>query len=528
MSGSMLAEPAGVAVTFDGVSRDYAATRALCSADLTLTAGQVHAFVGENGAGKSTCLGVLAGRIPPTDGTVRVWGEEISYGDPRGCRKAGVMAIYQELTIVPALSAQANVFLGLPLSRRGFLSEGQMRKRYVELCEEIGVPPAADGVPAGHLSVAEQQLLEIMRALVSDARVILFDEPTASLALQERAALLRLMDRLRTAGMTIVFVSHNLDEVLEIADTITVFREGSITAVGPRSEWDKSRLVREMLGNEAGEWLAHELLEDDAAILAPAPRRRRDDAVPIVRVEGLTVPGAVENVDVEVYAGEILGLGGLVGSGRTSVLRALAGLEPRASGQLWVDGKPRSLPRSVRQARKLGIALLPEDRKRQGLVLQMDAMNNIALSDLGSVSRMGVISKKKMARQTKAVATGFGFRGERIGEVARNLSGGNQQKLLLARWRFSPPRILLADEPTRGIDIGAKAEIMASLEQMAEEGLGIVVVSSELEEVCALSDRVVVLAEGRCVGTLDRSDAGITPSRIMSTAFGLEDVHVAA
>lgn len=515
-----------VAVTFRRISKDFGATHALCDAELDLTAGAIHAFVGENGAGKSTCLGVLAGRIAPTRGEVRVWGKELRYGDPRAARRAGVVAIYQELTIVPALSAHANVFLGRPLTARGFLNERRMRARYLTLCEEVGVDAAPDGVPAGRLSVADQQLLEIMRALVADARVILFDEPTASLALHERHALLRLMERLRSAGLTIVFVSHNLDEVLEISDTVTVFREGSITECGPRHAWDKTRLVREMLGPDVGERLAHELLEDAPAQTALHAACR--DEAPLLRVEALTVPGAIVDVELEIYPGEVLGLGGLVGSGRTTVLRALAGLEPRATGRLWVQGTKTPLPRTVRQARRLGIALVPEDRKRQGLVLQMDAMNNVALGSFGALSRMGVLSRRRMATETTRVAEGFGFRPERIGEIARNLSGGNQQKLLLARWGLSPPRVLLADEPTRGIDIGAKAEIMSALEALAADGLGIVVVSSELEEVSALSDRVVVLAEGRHAGTLDRRESPITPTSIMSTAFELEDAHAVA
>ena len=441
-----VAADTGVAVRFAGVSKHFAATRALQDADFTLESGKVHAFVGENGAGKSTCLGVLAGRISPTSGEVHVCGEELSYGDPRACRQAGVVAIYQELTIVPALTAHANVFLGLPLSKRGFLSERRMRQRYVELCEEVGVQPAPDGVPAGHLSVAEQQLLEIMRALVSDARVILFDEPTASLALQERAALLRLMDRLRSNGLTLVFVSHNLDEVLDIADTITVFRGGLVVARADRSGWNKGRLVREMLGEEAGARIVHEMLDDDrpAQQVSAQHRNKRRSEQPMLRAEGLTVPGAIEDVSLEIYAGELLGLGGLVGSGRTTVLRTLAGLEPRATGTLWVDGKEVGLPRTVRQAQRLGIALIPEDRKGQGLVPAMDAMNNIALSDLGSVARFGMLSRRRMAQAATRAGAGYGFRAERIGETARNLSGGNQQKVLLARWRFTTPRILLA------------------------------------------------------------------------------------
>jgi ABC-type sugar transport system ATPase subunit len=315
--------------------------------------------------------------------------------------------------------------------------------------------------------------------------------------------------------------------VLKVADTVTVFRDGWIVARGPRAEWDKPRLVREMLGSEAGERIARELLDEDVGKPHRVRRVARRNSDACVRVEGLTVQGAVEDIALEIDSGEVVGLGGLVGSGRTTVLRALAGLEPRATGALWVDGRRTALPRTVRQAQSLGFALLPEDRKRDGLVLQMDAMNNIALNDLGRHARAGTLSRRRMARETATVASGFGFRPERIGEIAGRLSGGNQQKLLLARWRQSPPRVLLADEPTRGIDIGAKAEIMASLEEMAGEGLGIVLVSSELEEVAALSDRVVVLAEGRHAGTLDGRKGDITPSRIMSTAFGLEETHAA-
>jgi len=505
-----------------GVCKDYGATKALRGVDFDLARGRVHAFVGENGAGKSTCLSVLAGRIAPSAGTVHLDGGELPYGDPRACRHAGVVAIYQELTIVPALSAQANVFLATPMARSGLLREKAMRERYVQICEELDVQPAPDGVPAGQLSVAEQQLLEIMRALVADAKVILFDEPTASLALHEREVLLGLLDRLRSNGVTLVLVSHNLDEILRISDTVTVFREGWVRARGPRAEWDKPRIVREMLGEAAGDRLAREMLEEgDAPPPATGHGRRRSEE-PFIRVEGLTVPGAVEDVDLEVRAGEIVGLGGLVGSGRTTVLRALAGLERHATGRLHVDGKRVPIPRTVRRARKLGIALLPEDRKGQGLVMGLDAMTNIALADLGAASRAGFISNRRLARHVEAVTEEFGIASSRVGDAAGSLSGGNQQKLLLARWGVCRPRLLLADEPTRGIDIGAKAEIMSSLERMASEGAGILVVSSELEEVCAISDCIVVLAEGRLVGQLDRQEGDITPSRIMNNAFGLE------
>jgi len=525
------------AVRIRGVSRRFGAVQALRDIDLTLETGAVHALVGENGAGKSTCFGILAGRIPPSDGTVEVFGEPLSAGDPRASRRHGIVAIYQELTIVPALSAHANVFLGQSLSRRGWLSERAMRRRYLELCERLGVKAVPAGVAAGTLSVADQQILEIMRALVSEARIVLLDEPTASLAQPEREALLELMRSLRAEGITLAFVSHNLDEVLEIADAITVFRDGRLIETAPRSAWTKPRLVAQMLGGETGERLAQELLaqDDDGAAAghgaAPAarpsrPARPRGEL--LLRAEEVTVPNAIEGVSLELHAGQIVGLGGLVGSGRTTLLRALAGLEPSASGRLWVDGRERPWPRTVRRAREYGIALLPEDRKGEGLVLSMSAMENVTMSDWRGVARWSLLSRRRMASCASASAEKFGFRAARIGETVRNLSGGNQQKLLLARWQHCRPRVLLADEPTRGIDIGAKDEILTALEQMAREGLGIVVVSSELEEVTVVSDRVAVLAEGRLMGVLDRDRDAITVAQILNTAYDVEVAHAPA
>jgi len=508
-----------IAVFMEGVCKDFGATRALRGISLELAAGQVHAFVGENGAGKSTCLGVLAGRVTADVGDVRIFGSDLHTGDPRESRKAGVISIYQELTIVPALTAQANVFLGIPRAKIGLLLEKQMRARYEELCREIGVEVVGPRGTAGSLSVAEQQLLEIMRALVVDARIVLFDEPTASLAPNERDALLRLIDRMRTSGITVVFVSHNLDEVLEIADTVAVFRDGALKAHAPREAWDKASLVREMLGNQAGDTIVRAMLETgDGAVRTV---QDTDRGLPVLRVEDLVVPGVVDGVNIDVHKGEIVGLGGLVGSGRTTVLRALAGLEPSATGRLWVDGVSCKLPRTVRQAQKLGIALIPEDRKGQGLVLGLDAMNNVALAELGSTLGVATLSKRGMSRSTRFAASKAGFDASRLDEVARNLSGGNQQKLMIARWCMNPPRILLADEPTRGIDIGAKSEIMDSLREMASEGLALLVVSSELEELSAMSDRVAVLVEGKHAGTIDRGFEPITPSRIMAVAFDL-------
>jgi rhamnose transport system ATP-binding protein len=511
-----------VAAAYRGVSKSFGATHALRDINLEIEAGTVHALLGENGAGKSTALGILAGRIAPSAGSVELFGQTLPALNPRESRAAGLAAIYQELTIVPALSAEANVFVGQPLSRLGMLSGRPMRRRYEELCARLDVRPVAPGTPAGALSVADQQLLEIMRALASEARMILFDEPTASLGITERGSLLRLMRQLRAKGTTIVFVSHNIDEVLEVADVITVFRGGRHVSTVPRRDVSKHAVVRSMLGEEADLRFLR-TLEQGATDVPPAHRAQRalEDRAPALRVEGLTLPGAVENVDLEVGAGEILGLGGLVGCGRTSVLRALAGLEPRSTGRMWVDDREVDWPRTVRRARTYGIALAPEDRKQQGLVLEMPASTNVAMSDLSAVSTRGWISQRRVTAAAREAVQPFKFDSRRVDEPAGRLSGGNQQKLLLARWVHLAPRVLLADEPTRGIDIAAKEHVMSALEHMAWRGVAVIIVSSELEELIVVSDRVDVLAEGRLVGRLDRDGTGISVPQILDAAFAV-------
>jgi len=523
--------PSTAALSLTDVSKSFGATQALKSITMSVRAGTIHALVGENGAGKSTALGILAGRIPATSGQVEVFGSTLRGGDPRASRAAGIVAIYQELTILPALTAEANVFLGQTLSKAGFLSNARMRQEYEALCERIGVRAVPPRVVAGSLSVAEQQLLEIMRALVSDARVVLLDEPSASLALSEREALHRLVRNLKASGVTIVFVSHNLDEVLDLADDITVFRDGELAVSEDREHFTKPLLVRSMIGDKGDSRIVREMLEGDEAEVA---QRTHDEArvsrlarsqgrAPVLSAKNVCVPGMIDNLEIEIRAGEIVGIGGLVGSGRSTLLRALAGLEPKAAGQLFIDGKEVRWPKSVKRALKYGIALVPEDRKGQGLVLAQTAADNIAISKFRKVSKFGFTSTRSVVRGTDKVAQAFGFRADRLRFKARQLSGGNQQKLLLARWQFQTPRVLLADEPTRGVDVGAKAEILASLEGMAREGLALVLVSSELEEVAVASDRVYVLAEGELVGHIDRDDAEITSAAILDLAFKVHE-----
>ena len=500
------------AIGIRGVSKHFGSTTALSDVSFDVRAATIHALVGQNGAGKSTALGLLAGRSPPSSGRVEIYGEAAKLSDPRRAHETGIVAIYQELTIIPHLSAVENVFLGQILSYGGFVSPARMKARFRELCGLLGVSIAADA-RARHLSVADQQILEIMRGVQSNARILLFDEPTASLAPAERKALLRLMGDLRKAGHTMVFVSHNLDEVFEIADDITVFRNGRMVASKPAAEWSKGALVAEMLGERMTD-IYH----------------RREASVPfgddILRARNVSVPGAIRDVDISVRRGEIVGVAGLAGAGRTTLLRALAGAEPKATGSLWMDGATRPWPKQPIHARRLGIALVPEERKTDGLILGMNSSNNIALPRLNGCSTLGVLSDAKLKESTKTAAVTFRLDPARLAEPVRNLSGGNQQKALLARWKYTQPTVLLVDEPTRGIDIGAKAEILDALRLFSDLGTGVVVVSSELEEIVSIADRVIVMAEGRKVEELVADRREISLSRILNAAFEVEDHHV--
>lgn len=500
----------GPAVVVDQVTRRYGAVQALRGVSLELRAGEIHALVGENGAGKSTLLGVLAGRVAPSSGTVTAFGRPLSAASPRESRAAGIVAVYQELTTIPARSAYENVFLGQTPSRLGRADDRQMRRRFAALCAEFEIDIPADA-RADTLSVADRQLLEIMRALEAGARVVLFDEPTASLAHREREKLFVLMDRLRRRGAALAFVSHNLDEVLEVCDRVTVFRDGAVVAARPTTEWTKPDLVHAMLGDA----LENRLEQRPAR--PPSPPRE------LLATTDLAVPDALYPTPLRIRAGEVLGVAGLVGSGRTTLLRALAGLE-RAQGTIEIDGRPSPAPRSPRAARALGIALIPEDRKAQGLVLAQSSAMNVVLGGLGGPARGGMLSDRAAIDAAREAVADYGFDPARLRTPAGHLSGGNQQKLLLGRWRHARPRILLADEPTRGIDVGAKTEILEALRRSAvDEGLAVVIVSSELEEVLAVSDRIVVLRDGRLVEELDAHAESLDVARLLRAAFGVAE-----
>ncbi|MCD4534069.1 sugar ABC transporter ATP-binding protein [Nocardioides sp. cx-169] len=498
------------AIRCRGARKVFSGSVAVHGADLDVRTGEVHALVGENGAGKSTLLGLISGRLAADGGSVEVFGHRMHGGNPRESRDRGLVAVYQELTMVPGLSAEANVFLGQVRTRRGLLDRRRMRRRYLELCDEldIHVPPTT---LARELSVSQQQMLEIMRGIESDGRVLVLDEPTAALAEHERETLYRVLRTLTARGVTIVFVSHNLDEVLDLSDSITVLRDGEVVRSAPRAEWTRPSLIEHMVGRNVDQL---------------AERGDHPLGEVVLQAEQVTLPGVLEDISVTARAGEIVGLWGLVGSGRTTFLRSLAGAEPASSGRLTVRGKRLPWPRNVRTAIADGIVMVPESRK-QALVLGMDGTSNYWL---GRTSRRSpFVDRRTEADQAGATGEFFAFKRSRLGEPVRNLSGGNQQKVLLAKWAGHEPDVFLIDEPTRGIDIGAKSEVLASLVRLASEGAAIVVTSSELEEVLAIANRLLVFAHGQVVREIPADDPEFNVDAVVRHGFSTgapdEPVH---
>jgi ABC-type sugar transport system ATPase subunit len=493
-----------VVLRAQGIYKRFPGLCALRDVDFELRAGEVHGLVGENGAGKSTLVKIITGAHAPDAGRTVAFGHEIGPGDPRARQRVGIAAIYQEPTIVPEMSAAANVFLGRPPHRGWLASRSASHRAFMQMSTQLGltIDPA---VRAASLSLANQQMLEIMRALAADHRILIMDEPTASLGPAERERLYETIRGLVRGGVATVYVSHNLDEVLALCDRISVMRDGEVAASAPVTGWTKTSLVRAMLGRD---------------LLAPPspPRTTADEEV--LRVDGLSIPGVLRDVSFILRRGEILGLGGLVGSGRSQLLRALAGANPSANGRLVVRGQRRSWPRTVRSALALGIALIPADRTSQGLVLSLSAAANVWLTDMQSVASGPVIRRRRRLQRAAEVLGPLAFDTSRLSEPAGAFSGGNQQKLVVGKWLHRRPDVLLMDEFTQGIDIGAKAQMLATVGRLAAEGVSIIIVSSELEELVEVAHRVLVLGRGRLRGELAYPDVSV--EGILQLVFAVE------
>jgi simple sugar transport system ATP-binding protein len=478
-------------VEMRGISLAFPGVKALQDVDFRLFPGEVHALMGENGAGKSTLIKTLTGVHTPDSGTVQLAGDAVAFSSPGQAQEAGISTVYQEVNLCANLTVAENILLGREPRRFGGIDFPAMRKRAAEVLSRIGVHIDPASVLSTH-PIAVQQLVAIARAIAVDCRVLVLDEPTSSLDAGEVAELFRIMRVLRDEGVAILFVSHFLDQVYEISDRMTVLRNGTLVGEHLTSELDRRTLVSKMIGRELG---ALEAIED-------AAEKHQVEGPVLVRAEGLGRRGAIEPFDLDVRAGEVVGLAGLLGSGRTELARLLFGADKADSGRLLVDGKPLHL-RGPRSAIAAGIAFCSEDRKGEGLVADLSIRDNLVLAMQAARGWTRPLSRRVKDELVEKYLAALDIRPANPDALVRTLSGGNQQKVLLARWLVTEPRLLILDEPTRGIDIGAKAQIQQLVTTLASEGTAVLFISAELEEVVRIADRIVVLRDRHKIAELD-------------------------
>ena len=485
-----------------GISKRFGATHALQDVSLQLRAGEIHALVGENGAGKSTLIKIMTGLYVPDEGSVLVDGDEVHLRSSADAQSHGVAAIYQEPLIFPDLDVAENIFIG-HRDRGVVVRRRQLHREAAAILAKLDMPldPA---IPASGLTVANQQAVEIAKAISLDVRVLIMDEPTASLSAHEVEQLFRQVRALAASGVAVLFISHRLDEVFAIADRITVFRDGRHISTRPASEVTQELLIREMVGREIAELYA---------------RGDHEPGEVVLRVTGLGRTGAYTDISFELHRGEVLGFAGLVGAGRTEVALALFGIDPAETGTIELEGREVTI-RSPGEALELGIAYLSEDRRQLGLSLPQSVTANVTLATLPRyVGRFGLIDSRKERATAEDLRKRLGIKTASLSTPVGLLSGGNQQKAMLGKWLDAAPTVLILDEPTRGIDIGAKTDVHHLIDELAQSGMAIILISSDLPEVLAMSDRVLVLREGEQQAVLARADA--TQERVMTAAVGV-------
>jgi len=485
------------------VTKSYAGVQALKRASLELRAGEVHALVGENGAGKSTLIKILTGAVQPDGGVIELNGERLERLTPAAAKALGIAAIYQQPALFAELTVAENIALGLERTGRwGRVDWRARHARAAELLARVGarIDPEAD---AGDLSMPQQQLVEIARALGADARVLILDEPTASLSKEDTDNLFRVVRELRAQGVGMIYISHRLEELPTIADRVTVLRDGTTIATRDMANVNREQLIQMMVGRE---------------LAAVFPKRTVPLGDTVLELRGVGCgESGVRDVDLTVRAGEIVGLSGLVGAGRSELARTIFGLTPCDTGEIRVRGQTVRI-NSPADAIRHGIAYVPEDRRRHGVVLEMPVSENVTLAALDNLSRFGALDFRRERELAADYTKRLGVKTASIRALVSTLSGGNQQKVALSRWLLTKPTLLILDEPTQGIDVGAKSEIHELMTELATQGVAILMISSELPEILGMSDRIAVMHGGTIVGVLDRSEA--TPERVLARALG--------
>ncbi|MHC4132001.1 MAG: sugar ABC transporter ATP-binding protein [Planctomycetota bacterium] len=486
----------------EGITKSFGGVHALKDVEFRARAGQVHAIVGENGAGKSTLMKILSGAYQKDDGQIKIDGKVVNIPNPHAGRKRGIAIIYQEFALAPDLTVAENIYLDHLSGRRGFINWKGLYRNAGELISSLGfdINPRSK---VEDLSVAYQQVVEITKALSEDAKILILDEPTAVLAPREVERLFEVLRRLKAQGVSIIYISHRLEEVFQIADKITVLRDGEVSGAVQREEATTDDVINLMIGR---------------TLTTMFPKRECAIGEEIFKVEGLNRGRDVRDVTFEVWAGEVVGIAGLVGSGRTETVRAIFGADKKDSGKIWLKGKRLKIT-SPKRAVQSGIGLVPEDRKGQGTILSMSIRENVTMPSIWKImGKIGMIKRRKEKYITEGLIEKLAIKSRGTESKVGDLSGGNQQKVVLAKWFGTECEVIILDEPTRGVDVGAKVEIYNLINELASNGLGIIVISSEMMEVIGICDKVLVMREGGIAAVLEKDE--LTEENIMRPAIG--------
>jgi ABC-type sugar transport system ATPase subunit len=486
------------------ITKVFPGVTALKEVNFSCVRGEVHALVGENGAGKSTLMKVLSGVYPPTRGTIVLNGEKVGFRSTYESQLKGISIIFQEFSLIPTFTVAENIFLNREYTTRmGFIKGQEARKAAQNLLDDIGFDLNPDAL-VGNLSVVQQQVVEIVKSLSVTAQVLIMDEPSASLTDVELKKLFEIIVTLKKKGVTVIYISHRIDEIFEIADRVTVLKDGEVMGTKRVSEITKDELIRMMVGRKI----------DDVF-----PALSRGERIPFLEVKGLGKADKLFDVNFTLHAGEVLGVSGIVGAGRSLLAKCIFGVVRRDSGEIFIEGKKRDIT-SIEQAIKHGIGYIPEDRKAAGIIYFRTVKENITLAKLDDYRKAGFIDRTREINDAKGYVRALDIKVSGINQLIEEMSGGNQQKTLISRWLLKDPKIVIFDEPTRGIDVGAKYEIYRIIRTLAGEGKAVLMISSELPEIIGMSDRIMIMRRGKIEGILDQHKGRATEEEVMSISVG--------